>query len=82
MSSDRGDGRVSDDVHAHGVAHSNEAGATVGTTCKSTRMYGPASTLGDVVGDDIPVNQPIPYDDNDAFDDDDVCRHFIGQLEQ
>ena len=50
MPFDRGDGHVSDDVHGHGVAHLNKAGATAGTTRRSTRMYGRASTLGDVAG--------------------------------
>ena len=55
MPLDRGNGGVADDVHARGVAHFNQAGATAGTR-KSTRIHGRASTLGDVVGDNIPVD--------------------------
>jgi hypothetical protein len=66
MSLDIGNGGVSDDMHVPGVAYFNKAGAPVGTR-ESTRIYGRASTLGDVVGDDIPVDQPIPDDDDDAF---------------
>jgi hypothetical protein len=66
MPLDRGNGGLVDDVHARGVAHFNQAGATAGTR-KSTRIHGRASTLGDVVGDNIPVDQPIPDDDDDAF---------------
>jgi hypothetical protein len=57
-------GGATDDMHVPDVAYFNQAGATVDTR-KSTSIYGRASTLGDVVGDDIPVDQPIP--DNDAF---------------
>ena len=71
MPLDIGDGGVADDVHAHGVAHFNQTGASTGTR-KSTRIHGCASTLGDVVGDNIPVDQPIPDDDDDAFDDEDA----------
>jgi hypothetical protein len=53
---DRGNGGVADDVHARGVAHFNQAGATMAGTRKSTRIHERASTLGDVVGDDIPVD--------------------------
>jgi hypothetical protein len=53
-------------VHRHGVVYCNKAGTTAGTQ-ESTRNYGRTSTLGDVVGDDIPVDQPIPDNDNDAF---------------
>ena len=66
MPLDIGNGGVTDDMHAPGVAYFNQAGATIGAQ-KSTRIYGRASTLGDVVGDDIPVDQPIPDDDSDAF---------------
>jgi hypothetical protein len=59
MPLDIGNGGVTDDMHVPGVAYFNQAGATVGTQ-KSTRIHGRASTLGDVVGDDIPVDQPIP----------------------
>jgi hypothetical protein len=57
---------VTDDMHVPGVAYFNQAGATVGIQ-KSTRIHWRASTLGDVVGEDTPVDQPIPDDDNDAF---------------
>ena len=77
MSLDIGDGGVADDVHAHGVAHFKQADASAGTR-KSTRIHGRASTLGDVVGDDIPVDQPIPDDDDDAFDDEDAFAMFDG----
>jgi len=53
---DRGNGGVGDDVHARGVAHFNQAGATMAGTRKSTRIHERASTLGDVVGDNIPVD--------------------------
>ena len=66
MPLDIGNGGVTDDMHVPGVAYFNKVGATVGTR-ESTRSYGRASTLGDVAGDDIPVDQPIPDDDNDAF---------------
>ena len=66
MPLDIGNGGATDDMHVPGVAYFNQAGATVGTR-KSTRIYGRASTLGDVVGDDIPVDQPIPDNDDDAF---------------
>ena len=59
-----GGGGVTDDMHVPGVAYFNKVGATVGTQ-ESTRIYGRASTLGDMVGDDIPVDQPIPDDDDD-----------------
>jgi hypothetical protein len=61
-----GDGGVIDDVHRPGVAYFNKAGTTAGTQ-ESTRNYGCTSTIGDVVSDDITVDQPIPNDDNDAF---------------
>jgi hypothetical protein len=66
MPLDIGNGGDTDDMHVPGVAYFNQAGATVGTQ-KSTRIHGRASTLGEVVGDDIPVDQPITDDDNDAF---------------
>ena len=52
VSLDIGNGGVTDDMHVPGVAYFNKAGATVGTQ-ESTRIYGRASTFGDVVGDDI-----------------------------
>ena len=66
MPLDIGNSGVTDDMHAPGVAYFNQAGATVGTRI-STRIYGRASTLGDMVDDDIPVDQPIPDNDDDAF---------------
>ena len=66
MPLDIGNGGVTDDMHAPGVAYFNPAGATIGAR-KWTRIYGRASALGDVVGDDIPVDQPIPDNDDDAF---------------
>ena len=66
MPLDIGNGGATDDMHIPGVAYFNQVGATVGIR-KSTRIYGRASTLGDVVGDDIPVDQPIPDNDDDAF---------------
>ena len=66
MPLDIGDGGVADDVHAHSVAHFNQAGASTGTR-KSTRIHGRASTLGDVVGDNIPDDDDDAFDDEDAF---------------